>query len=174
MSQLKQVLLDDIRYTAWANQVLLNSCSTLSPVQLDRDCGASHSSILKTFRHIYYTERVWLQRLVADALPPLVETGDQRLFGDPPPEPSLEELMQRWPAVWLGLCEWIEAATDDAFIAQMATRTPDGGEFRLTRWEIITHAVNHSTIHRGQIITMLRALGAQPPNTDMFSFYLAR
>jgi len=174
MSQLKQVLLTDIQYTAWANQELLSSCSPLSPVQHDRDLGASHSSILKTLRHIYYAERVWLRRLVSDALPPLVEVGDQRLFGDRAPEPSLEDIAQRWPEVWQGLSKWIEAADDEKLTGKMSTRLPDGGEFHLARWEILAHAVNHSSIHRGQIVSMLRALGVQPPNTDMFSFYMAR
>jgi len=31
------------------------------------------------------------------------------------------------------------------------------------RWQIVLHAVNHSTLHRGQIVTMLRTLGLQPP-----------
>jgi uncharacterized damage-inducible protein DinB len=31
--------------------------------------------------------------------------------------------------------------------------------------------VNHSTYHRGQIVTMLRQLGAKPPTTDLILFY---
>lgn len=174
MSQLKQALLTDIEYTAWANRELLSACSPLSPVQIDRDLGASHTSILKTFRHIYYAERVWLRRLVADALPPLVEVGDQRLFGDSPLEPSLEELGQRWPDVWQGLRTWLDSVDDAKLTWTLDTSLPEGGNFRVTRWEIVTHAVNHSSIHRGQIVTMLRALGIQPPNTDMFSYYMAR
>ena len=32
--------------------------------------------------------------------------------------------------------------------------------------------VNHSSLHRGQISTMLRALGRRPPNTDILTYYL--
>jgi uncharacterized damage-inducible protein DinB len=31
--------------------------------------------------------------------------------------------------------------------------------------------VNDSTRHRGQIITMLRALGKQPPSVDLLRYY---
>ncbi len=40
------------------------------------------------------------------------------------------------------------------------------------RWELLRHMVNHATLHRGQIIGMLRQLGHQPPNLDIISFYM--
>jgi len=174
MSHLRQMLLDDIGYTAWANQTLLAVCSRLTPDVLGRDLGASHQGLLNTLRHIYYAERAWLRRLLADALPPLVEIGDQRLFADAAPEPILEELAQRWPEVWQGMCEWLNQSQDDLLTGRMRTVLPGGGEFLLSRAEIIMHAVNHSTLHRGQIVSMLRALGVKPPNTDMFSYYMVR
>jgi len=174
MSQLKQMLLDDVGYTVWANKELLDACSTLTPGQLEQNLGVSHGSLLGTFRHIYYAERVWLRRLVADALPPLVEIGDQRLFGDSGAEPSFDELGKRWAEVWHGLEGWLETATDETLCGRMRTQLPDGGEFHLTRAEIVTHAVNHSTLHRGQIVGMLRVLEMRPPNTDMFSYYMVR
>jgi uncharacterized damage-inducible protein DinB len=36
----------------------------------------------------------------------------------------------------------------------------------------LLHVVNHSTLHRGQVMGMLRQLGKQPPATDIFNFYL--
>jgi uncharacterized damage-inducible protein DinB len=34
------------------------------------------------------------------------------------------------------------------------------------------HVVNHGTLHRGQIVCMLRQLGVKPPATDIvFSYY---
>jgi uncharacterized damage-inducible protein DinB len=173
-SSLKQLLLDDADYTGWASQQLLGVCSKLTPAQLDQDLGASHASLIRTLRHIYFAERIWLRRLVAGALPPLIEIGDQRLFDDGANEPSLEDLVAGWPEVWRGLHDWIDHADDDTLTAPMSTALPNGEQFQLTRWEILTHAVNHSTLHRGQIIGMLRALGVSPPNVDTFSYYLAR
>ena len=120
MSQLKQLLLDDVGYTAWANKELLGACSTLTPGQLEQSLGASHGSLLGTFRHIFYAERVWLRRLVADALPPLVEIGDQRLLGTRA-EPSFEELGKRWAEVWHDLEAWLEMASDETLCGKMRT-----------------------------------------------------
>jgi uncharacterized damage-inducible protein DinB len=34
--------------------------------------------------------------------------------------------------------------------------------------------VNHGTYHRGQVVTMLRQLGAGAPTTDLIAFYRER
>jgi uncharacterized damage-inducible protein DinB len=31
--------------------------------------------------------------------------------------------------------------------------------------------VNHATYHRGQVVTMLRQLGVEPPHTDLVVYY---
>ena len=173
MSITQTLLLCDVDYSAWANRQLLEACSALTTVQLERDLGASHRSILSTLRHIFYAERVWRDRLLVNKLPPLVEVGDQRLFGDPPPEPTLEDLKQRWPEVDRTLREWLAHLTESDLASELPCLSPDGTELHFSRWQIVTHSVNHSTLHRGQIISLLRTLGAQLPNTDLFSFYLA-
>jgi uncharacterized damage-inducible protein DinB len=33
------------------------------------------------------------------------------------------------------------------------------------------HVVNHATLHRGQVVGMIRQLGVAPPSTDLL-FYL--
>ncbi|MCU1297834.1 MAG: hypothetical protein JWO91_2112 [Acidobacteriaceae bacterium] len=107
MTIAKQALLTDLDYSAWANQRLLDACSALTAEELDRDLGASHGGVIRTLRHIYYAERVWMKRLRTNSLPPLHEVGDQRLFGDAPPEPGLEVLKKSWPEVWSNLREWL-------------------------------------------------------------------
>lgn len=50
--------------------------------------------------------------------------------------------------------------------------TLKGDAFESFRWQMIQHCVNHSSYHRGQLITMMRQVGATSiPNTDMIAFY---
>jgi uncharacterized damage-inducible protein DinB len=174
MSIAGQLLLNDIDYSAWANQQLLKTCAGLTPEQLSRDLGASHRSILETLRHIFYAERVWRNRLITNELPPLIEVGDQRLFADPPPEPSLNELQHKWPGVWDSLHQWLQDLQEKDLATELSCIKPNGEEFCLSRSKIIVHMVNHSTLHRGQVMSMLRAFGITPPTTDQFSFYLSQ
>ena len=41
--------------------------------------------------------------------------------------------------------------------------------------QMVQHVVNHASYHRGQITTMLRQLGAQPPKSmDMIAYFRTR
>jgi DinB family protein len=133
MTAAKEMLLTDLDYSAWANQVLLEACSALTAEELGRDLGASHRSVIETLRHIYYTERVWVRRLRENAMPPMHEVGDQKLFCDPPPEPGLAELKRDWPEVWKAGHEWLENRAEADLDGLLSSRMPDGREFRLSR-----------------------------------------
>jgi len=42
-------------------------------------------------------------------------------------------------------------------------------------WQMLQHVVNHGSYHRGQVTTLLRQLGAPPPESlDLFTFYRQR
>jgi uncharacterized damage-inducible protein DinB len=164
MSQLKELLFSQIAYSAWATSQLLGACSALHADQLGRGLGASHSGILQTYCHIYDGERIWLRRLIG--------TGDeQRLPSGPAPELTFGFLVQSWPSLWHTYRDWIESATDADLKEILSTVLPDGNLLRVPRWQIVLHTVNHSTLHRGQIVTMLRTLGVKPPNTDLTAFW---
>jgi uncharacterized damage-inducible protein DinB len=163
MTQIKELLLAHIGYSAWATSQVLEACSNLTLEQLDIGLGASHSSILGTFRHIHDGERVWLVRLgegTNACLPP-----------ESAPAHSFEFLVRSWPELWEGYRKWLEAASDADLNVETSTILPDGRCFRVPHWQIVLHAINHSSFHRGQIITMLRAFGVPPPNTDLTAYY---
>jgi uncharacterized damage-inducible protein DinB len=51
-------------------------------------------------------------------------------------------------------------------------KTLDGRAGSSVFWQMLQHVVNHGSYHRGQVTTMLRQLGAQPPKSlDMIAFY---
>lgn len=166
MSQLNGLLLAQTGYSGWATDQILVACAPLPPNQLDLDFGASHSSILGTLRHIHDGERVWLRRLMnldGEHLPP-----------GPPPEHPFEFLVMSWPELSKGYRQWLESVSDSDLTEKILTILPDGGEFRVPRWQIVLHAINHTSYHRGQIVTMLRALGVKPPNTDLTCFHASQ
>ena len=54
----KELLLCDVRYSAWANQRVLDACAVLTADEIERDLRISHNGILSTLRHIHDGERV--------------------------------------------------------------------------------------------------------------------
>jgi uncharacterized damage-inducible protein DinB len=165
MSQLKELLLSQIAYSAWATGQLLSACSGLTADQLDRGLGASHSSIIQTFCHVYDCERVWMRRLIGSR-------DEQLLPAGPAPELTFGFLVQSRPALWQTYFDWIQSAKEAELIEVLATVLPDGKLVSVPRWQILLHTVNHSTLHRGQVVTMLRTLGIKPPNTDLTAYWL--
>ena len=165
MSQLKELLLSQIAHSAWATGQFLGACSGLTADQLDRGLGASHSSIIQTYCHIYDCERVWMRRLIASS-------GEQRLPPGPAPELTFGFLVQSRSALWQTYFDWIESAKEAQLAEVLTTVLPDGKPVSVPRWQILLHTVNHATLHRGQIVSMLRTLGVTPPNTDLTAYWL--
>jgi uncharacterized damage-inducible protein DinB len=168
VSLAKELLLTDVRYSGWANQCLLDACSRLTAEEIARDLRISHASILSTLQHIHDAERVWLDCLQANP-----ETGPWRLPHGSPPKPWFDALRRSWPELSNGYRRWIQDSSEADLGVELKVLLPDEAEPSLPRWKILRHALEHSTLHRGQIIGMIRMLGHTPPPLDRMDFYLA-
>ena len=70
---------------------------------------------------------------------------------------------------------FVEKLGDAGINGLFAYRLPNGAEGQVTYAQSLQHVVNHSAYHRGQVVTMLRQLGAKPPESmDMVRFYRER
>jgi uncharacterized damage-inducible protein DinB len=157
------VLHSHLDYTAWATNRLLQAVSELGEEEATRDMVVSHTSVLSTLQHIYYADRVWLARL----------EGRVTNFADEGEGPSIAELTSVWPAVLKDFRDYAEGLSEDEANAMFTYKNLQGAEKSLTRAQAILHAVNHATLHRGQVVAMLRQLGRTPPSTDLVFFYLS-
>jgi len=168
VSLAKELLLTDIRYSGWANQRLLEACSALTSEEIERDLRISHASILATLRHIHDGERVWL-----DCLRTSPEMGPWRLPQGTPPEPSLDALRLNWPELSDGYRRWLEDLSEAGLGIELRVQLPGEIEPSLPRWKILRHVLEHSALHRGQIVGMIRTLGHTPPAIHRMDYYLA-
>jgi uncharacterized damage-inducible protein DinB len=167
MLSAKELLLSDAGYSAWCNQCLLDACSGLPAEERERDLRISHANVLCTLRHICDGEKVWL-----DCLRSTAEGETWRLPQGPVPEPSFAALQQDWPALWDGYRGWLEGIGDESLAAEVIVQLPDKAP-RLPRWKILRHVFEHSTLHRGQIVGMIRMLGHAPPGIHFMDYCLA-
>lgn len=168
MGKLQEVVHLDLRYSAWATRELLQACAQLSVAERNRDLACSHGSILGTIYHFHISERFWATCLAAGNIPPLHEIAAEAV----PPEIRLEELTAACEKVSCAFEDWFQSTTEDELAQPLSCRIAATVDFPYVRWQLIRHVVNHSSIHRGQVVGMIRALGSKPPNIDVMACLL--
>jgi uncharacterized damage-inducible protein DinB len=166
----KRLLQLDLEYSRWATQRVLAACDGLTFAELARDQAGSHRSILATLNHYFISERFWTECLVANALPPLGEIGVAEIYM--PQEEHLGAMQRDWTGVWRAQMEWFEPLSEEDLEGDLTTSLPGRPPIHLARWQILRHMVNHSSLHRGQAVSMIRAVGKQPPNVDLMGYYI--
>jgi uncharacterized damage-inducible protein DinB len=153
-----------IAYTGWASGKLLAAVQALDEEQRHRDLGVSHKSLQGTLEHVFFADRIWCARAVDASV-----VGES--FGEFKPGHTLET---EWPLVQRRWAEWAEAATDDELLRVVEYKDLRGNPYRTPMWQVVLHVVNHATLHRGQLMGMLRQLGVKPPETDLIFYYRER
>jgi uncharacterized damage-inducible protein DinB len=162
-------VLDEIRelyeYNRWANGRILDAAAALSPEQFSQDLGSSFASVRGTLAHILTAEWVWLARWRGTSPTGPPSSWDLSTF---------EALRDRWREVERDQQAFIDGLTEEAVRQTIAYRDTQGTGFANPLWQMLRHVVNHSTYHRGQVVTMLRQVGAEPVSTDLIRFYRER
>ena len=65
---------------------------------------------------------------------------------------------------------WFRVLPEAAVRQPLSYRLLNGTESTQPLWQLVQHLANHSTYHRGQVIAMLRQLGAKAVATDLVAF----
>ncbi|MEO8033546.1 MAG: DinB family protein [Acidobacteriota bacterium] len=152
---------DLYRYNEWANRRLLTAAQELPSEALLRDLGGSDRSLRDVLAHIISAEWVWLERwrgMSPTATPDWVAAG------------GLTVLMEKLTEVETGRANFLRDVSDSALSSEIDFRYLSGCPGNHVLSDLLTHVVNHSTYHRGQVAAMLRQLGATPPSTDFVVF----
>jgi uncharacterized damage-inducible protein DinB len=149
---------DDLRlhlaYSGWASGKLLQSVLALNEEDQRRDVGCSHKSLLGTLEHVFRGDRIWFVRTV-----------------DPRAEEIEGPLDIAWPKLqkrWEG---WASGLSHQDILRSIEYKAMNGDPHRTPIWQVVMHVVNHATLHRGQVMAMLRQLNVQPPQTDLITYY---
>lgn len=153
-----------VAYHYWANDRILTAVERISPEAYTRHLGSSFPSIQATLAHLMYAEAIWLSRWTGETIAP------------PKPEeiPTAAAARDRWAALEERMRRFIDGLTQEDLTRVHTMRTSQGKEFRHPLWEMIHQVLNHGTYHRGQVVTMLRQVGAEAPSTDLILYYRQR
>lgn len=148
-------------YNYWANQRMLNLLSSIDNNNLNQEIVSSFTSIRKTFYHIWDAETIWYERItnnLKSSWPP------SKIFDSETPIVSLLDASEN-------LLKLVQSSAPEFFLNSTTYKDSKGTEHKTNNEEILQHVFNHSTLHRGQIITLLRQVGVTNiPSTDFITF----
>lgn len=150
-----------LEYNCWANSRILEAASVLTPEQFSRDYATSHKSVRGTLVHILGAEWIWLMRTKGISPSNLLSVEEF---------PDVASLKARRAEVEQDHAKFLESLTAQSLENVISYTNTKGEQWAYPLWVIQQHMVNHSTYHRGQVITMLRQLGAEAVNTDLLVF----
>lgn len=158
------LLLVDYHY--WARDRMLDAVSVIAPEQFTRPMGNSFSSVRDTVAHICVAERIWITRLKGEK--------PQELH-KPDRIPDVDAARKEWAELESEMREQLARLGPGAVNRTVEYQDLRGNDQSDVLWQMLQHVVNHGTYHRGQITTMLRQMGADPPRSmDLIAFYRER
>jgi uncharacterized damage-inducible protein DinB len=127
-----------------------------------KDLKSSHKSILGTMVHMVSAERIWLSRMQGSGEAEVLTVNDA---------PSVKALRTIWEQVGHEMARFVGGLSDKKLQETLTAPSPRGEVYTHQYSHVLSHVVDHSTYHRGQVITLMRQLGAVPPNTGMIVFF---
>jgi len=159
---MKHLLTDYVRYNYWANNRLGNRFSQVADALLEQDVPSSFPSIAKTLLHIWDAEQIWLHRLQGRSLsgfPSEVFEGEV---------PDIIGGLMKGSAEFVA---FVEKQPEEFFVTECQYKTTSGKKYQQLNGELIHHCMNHSTYHRGQLITLAHQLEiGDLPQTDYIAY----
>jgi uncharacterized damage-inducible protein DinB len=157
-------------YTEWANARVLQAAEKLPPEELLRDVHISHKSILGTLLHIAGADWMWLERWHGNS-----PVGPDVWAGWTPEDArSLLQVREKWQPIIRRRNVYLERISDADLSGELGYTRFTGEAYSLPLVQQMQHVVNHTTLHRGQIVGMIRQVGITPPTTDLLFYLMER
>ena len=158
---LQKLMTNYADYNFWVNQQYVNWLSTKPGDLLHKECPSSFSSIIKTLNHIWATDEYWYS-IIAE-----IADFEKRYHIEKfDTEEVFKGLLKRSGL----LSELIKSYTEEDLLKNIKVVSP-WFECEYPKYEYLQHSINHSTYHRGQVVTIGRNVGiSDAPMTD-YNYY---
>jgi uncharacterized damage-inducible protein DinB len=151
------VLEDAFAHHVWATLRLFDTCSKLTPEQMQTSVPGTYGTILDTARHLVGADASYLWTMTGGRVP--------RIDEDRMDLSELRMTMEGFGPAWAQLL-----AEDPDPSRVVVRRRDDGSETHAPFSIRLSQVVHHGTDHRSQICTALTTLGIEPPLIDVWDF----
>jgi uncharacterized damage-inducible protein DinB len=159
---MKELLLKYTKYNLWANSKVTGYLKNLKPELLDKQLISSFDTIRKTIYHIWDAELIWYNRISGTSF---THWPSESLKG------SFDEFVNEFTSQSKLFIDLVAGKTEIELAQDFEYKSMEGKPYKNPVCDSVLHCMNHSTFHRGQIITMLRNVGyTDLSSTDFITF----
>jgi Uncharacterized protein conserved in bacteria len=152
---LKTLITKSADYNNWVVNKYINWLADKSDDQLNQEVPSSFPTILKTLNHILQTQEYWWSHIS--------ESNDFDFEKKPTTKEDIFEALKRSS---LQLLAYVQKLSEIDLEKNIKVESP-WFQCDFTKYEYIQQLILHGTYHRGQIVTMGRAIGiTDAPMTD--------
>ena len=161
---MKEILHYYSEYNVWANEKMANFFSDKEEEKLTQFIENSFPSIRRTVEHMITAERSWLARLQNDT-----NNNNNISLNYSSTNQAFMDLL----AYSRKFSKFVSEQSEFFFQRNICYHTWNGDPWEMQPKVMIHHCMNHSTYHRGQLITMARQLGwkSNLPSTDILFYW---
>ena len=145
-----KLLIDYAAYNNWANERIISMIEKIGEQKANSFIESSFPSIFKTLLHVLDAQYLWLFRLQNDHFP----DAPSKSFNG-----NIFDLIKRIRSTSENLKQFVSEMETPDLDKTLTYKDSEGKVHSSPFSETILHCINHSTFHRGQLITMLRQLG---------------
>lgn len=148
---MKKHFIDLFKYNDWANQRMI--------ITLEEEESDDYQLLL-LLSHLISSQIVWLNRIKDLPTSPFPLWEKYKLR-------ELKTMNEESTANWI---DFVNKHKQTSFDELIFYKNSKGRKYENTLREMITHVINHSTYHRGQMIMVMKQLQIQPPVTDYIAY----
>lgn len=151
------------KFHLWANERMADFLKNIDEDILAQEIASSFPSILHTLSHINKVHDFWLG---------FIATGELSDF-----DWTDKELSKKYQVTQLVESSERMVSTfiryDQAALEEVLELRSSWAAYDESRFHFIMHVINHTTFHRGQVISMARIIGIKDkfPNSDYMSYF---
>lgn len=150
-------------YMYWANHRYFAVAEGLDGEQLRRMQGHSWGNIHAMLVHMLSAEAVWLQRWQGVSPKGYLEEKDY---------PTLADIKTRWDQQEADMRAFIRAQTEQSLEAVITYNNFRNETFHVPLWQMLMHAANHATHHRGELAAMFALMNVPHPEEEVIQYFL--
>ncbi len=160
-------LIDDFvrrsQFMQWGDERIMAAAKQVVDAEYYRDRGISFGSLHKLLVHMMGAQWIWLERWKGNSPPKLLGAEDY---------PTRDGIDKYWPGLHRDFITFIQAQWEPDIHRPIQYKNSRGQEFIMRLSELIYHALDHGTYHRGQANTLIKLAGGTPVSVNYFEYSL--